>query len=1686
MQKSVRRIGTAIFAALVALTSFFTVAPAALAEGETSTVQMEFGATGLTTQKSGAPFTALFSFSCASPTAASCDDAVITIPWPDDPDPALGGSGIASWTATVNSDVPGLVDAAVEKDTAGRQWVIRVKQPILSDGSAVGIQLTFNSPNVTTPDGFQFPVQPTVSGSNFSAVTAAPALYTVTATPAVRITKTLPSTPTPGGALRWQVFMAEASTGTVGSLGTIPGTRKIVDVLPPEVDFVSLEPAGVPHTYDAATRTLTIETTESTNGSKYYYINARVKDSVADKTPIANTATISYQLVGTGAVESKPSTVTKNVSSTVSVGSLLSKSALGNLPTGLSGSTSLQTGFVTEAVSNKEVRYTLSIKQDDNPIDWSLTDVLPCLTSTVPGGILSSGSASATCSDPAFHVSRIAVGSDPAFPSAPAGTDTGKTLTLLYVDDTSEMKPLLIGQDVLPKAGGQISRITIEGSHEGGNSWANYYVYGTIDASLEGRTEVQQLRNTVWGKAAYAGTPMPVSYGNGSSVTGYILRGYTAAAVTAAPTVSTTPTGGAVSMGITSGFVTSDPALEGKARTVWVLPEGPFNWSLGTTPIASGNDWQGTGRTFAKLNGAATFSSFRLAGNSGAEAGVYPYDVYTGYEGGTTFQTCGSTPDGAVAAANDIFVDTTGIIGPVGVPTTICHQTGYIVVTGPIPSSTTTKMVRGGEETAWVGSPGTSAVAADGTGSADFKVTWANTGSAALQDVTLYDMLPRIGDTYTVGNQASRGSTMTPSLTAVTVPSGWTVAYSTAANPCRPEVMATNPGCDPTWSTTAPAQLGTVTGLRFTKASSSPVGTVAEFIVSMNAADFTSADKVAWNTVSTRAYVAGTTPTPIAPTEAPKVGFGLVQTPDISVVKEVCTTTTACAEDAAVGGGGWADSATVAYDGTVNWRITVTNTGQTALTDVAISDPLVSDCVATIGDLAVGAHASKTCASTGLRAALTNQATATGVGLGVTVTDSDTASVTVGAKPFSNVGIVKQVCDATENTCDVNAADDASEWATSASLPFEGTAKWRVIVQNLGYTTLTNVVVQDAANTACAATIDTLAPLAFQRLGCENADLAASMTNTATVTATPPYGDPALTGSATATATVAEATPAVTLVKEICDADDCDPDAPIGSDGWSDTSTKPYFDSATWRLTAKNTGESDLASVSISDPLVSGCALDPTQTLARGASISVTCDSDELTASFTNEASVSATDVNGATASDTASADVVVEEKPTSGVELVIESCNPAVGSCDPDAPVGESGWSSSTTVPFEGDGVWRVTVKNTGDTELSKVVVENPAYPDCAFTLPTLAAGASGSQLCTVEAVDGTVTSTATVTATPPYGDADLTDESTADIVSVDPLVQIGVEKEVCSTGNDCDPNAEPLTGGWVKAAALEPGSEPFWRIIVTNEGQVPLTDVMVDDPALEDCAATFAEMLPGERQVITCTGAAAFESAGGTVTATGTNPRGGATATVSADSEATVTVRDFATAVTVVKEACVVAPGSDCLQNGTGWTAHANGAFGSELWWRITVTNSGDTDITDVVVTDPKLPTADFTVARLAPGASQSTVVSAGSWQILDPNAPEAKNTASVTAVSITGEDLTDSAFAIGTVDPQGADTDGTDASGSGAGAGAAGAGLALTGGTLPVIAIGAGALLVLAGGVVFALRLVRRRRDADPAEG
>jgi len=125
-------------------------------------------------------------------------------------------------------------------------------------------------------------------------------------------------------------------------------------------------------------------------------------------------------------------------------------------------------------------------------------------------------------------------------------------------------------------------------------------------------------------------------------------------------------------------------------------------------------------------------------------------------------------------------------------------------------------------------------------GQITWKVSVQNIGNVEVQNTQFVDIFPYIGDTG-VRVTTKRGSEFAPFLTSpITAPVGWTAEYSTATNPCRPEVLGPNSSCTaPAWTTTPNlASLPSYKSIRLTYSGRIAIGASLEFEYDMVAPVF--------------------------------------------------------------------------------------------------------------------------------------------------------------------------------------------------------------------------------------------------------------------------------------------------------------------------------------------------------------------------------------------------------------------------------------------------------------------------------------------------------------------------------------------------------------------------------------------------------------------------------------------------------------------------------------------------------------------------------------------------------------------------------------------------------------------------------------------------------------------------------
>jgi uncharacterized repeat protein (TIGR01451 family) len=282
----------------------------------------------------------------------------------------------------------------------------------------------------------------------------------------------------------------------------------------------------------------------------------------------------------------------------------------------------------------------------------------------------------------------------------------------------------------------------------------------------------------------------------------------------------------------------------------------------------------------------------------------------------------------------------------------------------------------------------------------------------------------------------------------------------------------------------------------------------------------------------------------------------------------------------------------------------------------------------------------------------------------------------------------------------------------------------------------------------------------------------------------------------------------------------------------------------------------------------------------------------------------------------------------------------------------------------------WSYVVTNTGDVPVTGVTVNDPEGGTITCVPTTLEVGenatCTGTATHTVMLADlgvGSVSNGATASGTPPFGASAITSaESIATITTV--AVMPGLSIVTSGTVTPAD-----------NQSAADVSNTIAWSYEVTNTGNVPLTDVTINDPegGAITCVPTTIEV--GESA--TCTGDATHtvtygDLAAGAVsngaTATATPPFGGAAVTAT-ESIATIPTVALAPSISVIVDH------HNLTTPGTTDPAQA----GDQIRARFVVTNTGNSRLTGVHIVDPVFGSVTCADDTLEPG--ESTVCEADS---------------------------------------------------------------------------------------------------------
>ncbi|MDO7883519.1 beta strand repeat-containing protein [Salinibacterium soli] len=1435
------------------------------------------------TAESNVNTTYTLNITCNGPGA--CDNTVVSIPTN-----TVTGNG-------ANTDMASWISASscpeVTRTVVGGE--VRFTYGNLPTGLK---QCTFTvrAPEYTTLNGAQATLTPTISGSSFATSTGASAVLTVTAGHNASLATSGPSVAISGAQFTYTIaFGCGAANAYDGDIGfsqihiesqlpanfqyssysmrsAVPGT---VTITPPAVGsqggtFVFDDPTGA----QCANPPL--------NAGNYQAIRivGTIIGPVGSTACNAATASFTYidGVTGSLSATQSPCTTTVNLQTVPAKGAVTS--TIGPSP--------IYTFPGNWDQSNNSLTYTLSSRTqpatNSAGVSYEFSDALPCLTN-VSGTTYQSNALGTLCQSPAFIPTRIT-----ATGFTPTAADI---ITLTFADGSTQDIPFASGGWTLPapSTGGGVAELHIP-PFPGQASNVGTTVFSIAGYASPSAAPGFTLRNTSYTTPYYGGSAISTPQSSlstpvvildpktGSGQTGQtvlypsVFAQYTSNCQATGGFVSPTASqrnhielskapSEAIYFDYLAPIGSSISGSAARAFSAVGLDNGLTFTSASITPTVTAN-YNGSGRTLYQwvipagvitVPGVYRLQTANWTLNLGAGcAGTFESDMTLGY--GAPVRDCLFNNNSSVrhqlppmiGSNNDLTTNATPIAN------NFCGYSSKFTVEAMNPAYSVNKTVQGNLDPSPATGGALGHVSPTG-GQATYNVTFANSGTSSnLTDPIMYDILPRVGDTR-ASQLTPRNSAFTVTLLSVgTIPANVTLSYSTAANPCRPEVLATNPGCVDDWSTTPPTPISATTALRI--AYSGVIGVAGSSFPTSFSVPYTvstptsTSGAIAYNSVGTN-VIAGTNWFGAA--ESDLVGLQAAENQP-QITKSASVT-----EYDAVG-----DTITYTFTVTNNTTVTLTNVGVTdvitdaaagatapAATCVTRTSP-TQTCSGATTTLAAGQSATFTATYTVRQAdldhgSITDTATSTGTPPTGGALNGSSNSVTVTAAQAPSLELVKSASPTI-----VDSVGD--------------TITYEFEVTNTGNVTVSGLAIEETAfsgSGSISAITCPSGPLApTQSATCTatypvtQADLTAgAIDNTAVATATAP-GGPVSSDESSASVDV-EQTASLSLVK---------------SASPSEEAAYTAGQLITYSFVVTNTGNVPVDDIAIDEVAFSGTdavsAIDcPATTLAPTAQVTCTAtytltqeDVDALTLSNTAEAT--GTSVAGPVTSNESS--TTTPQLPDASLELTKTASTSFVNGAD-----------EVVTYTF--------SVRNTGNVTIDGIAIDETEFSgsgalsaiDCPTTslIPGGIVDCTATYTVTQDDIDaGSIENTAVATGLDPTGAEVTSPESdwliTANIDASLSLVKTGdldayaavgdvIEYafEVTNTGNVTLSGVGIEEGDFTGSGSLSAIDCPTGDVApgdsVTCAAQYEVTQADLDRGSIDNTAVAFATPAGGDEPV-------------------------------------------------------------------------------------------------------------------------------------------------------------------------------------------------------------------------------------------
>jgi len=650
---------------------------------------------------------------------------------------------------------------------------------------------------------------------------------------------------------------------------------------------------------------------------------------------------------------------------------------------------------------------------------------------------------------------------------------------------------------------------------------------------------------------------------------------------------------------------------------------------------------------------------------------------------------------------------------------------------------------------------------------------------------------------------------------------------------------------------------------------------------------------------------------------------------------------------------------TILYGGMVNWTYLILNTGPVTLSQVAVddNDPLVVP-ICPKSSLAVGESMTCTATGTAIAGQYSNIGSVQAVPpVGPMVSDSDPSHY-FGALP--SISIVKKT----------NGVDSTQP---GQDILVGSTVNWTYEVTNSGNVSLGSVMVSDSDETltvVCPKT--TLAAEEMMTCNAQGIAVGGNYSNTATVTATPPDSLPSVSDSESDY--YHGVGPDIMITKDI---------SLDGGTSWllADAAPSPKLLSGynpNYRITVTNNGDTNLSNIMVTDADLDLSTCTFSTSLVKDAVTSCIISIPWTPGQNDNAASVSAsyTDTFGNTqqVSDSNSASYFGVQ---TGLTILKEiSLDNGVTWLDADTP-GDLTLLSTGFAPK-----YRITLQNTGnvplDVALNDPTVSLPGICKSGILQPDdLTPGGSDQRVCETTAAWAAGTRTNTATATSSFSDdaghaSPITITESASYFGASPM--LSMELEVSINGGTTWIPADSAPG-----PSLLSGTNPQYRLTLTNSGNVRIENILVNDDELPLAGCDVPISLNAGAQT-SCTVTKTWSS--------GQHHYSVSSAASFTDSSGNLWTSNLADDVNYFGAAPGLNLSKDVSVDGGGNWLPADSAPGPYLLngivapqYRLTLTNSGNVDL-PATISDPALTLPpECSTGVIAAGLSRQCTVT-GVW--------------------------------------------------------------------------------------------------------